>query len=123
MIHYRLGRRAAAIADHVRALDLDANDANAHNILAWVLATAREDDLRDGRRALEHAEAACELTDWTEPVFLDTLAAAYAECGLFDEAVEWLQQALPMFKGQRGEYEARLELYKANKPYREMDER
>src|SRR5262249_13886640 len=78
-----------ALADDSKACDLDAKAADAHNGLAWVLATCPESKTRNGASALEHAQDACQLTDYKDAVSLDTLAAAYAECGKFKEAVDW----------------------------------
>src|SRR5262249_19208480 len=61
--------------------------------LAWLWATG-PDGVRDGKRAVEAATRACELTDWKENEFLDTLAAAYAEVGDFDKAVEYQKKAV-----------------------------
>jgi hypothetical protein len=74
----------------------------------------------DGPRALAHAERACELTDWERAGFLDTLAAAYAACGRFDEAAHWARQAIERgADGDRSEFQARWELYEAGRPYRD----
>ncbi|GAH67769.1 unnamed protein product, partial [marine sediment metagenome] len=58
------------------------------NNLAWLLATAPQADLRDGARALPLAKGVCESTGYNNPRFLDTLAAAYAETGQFEEAIQ-----------------------------------
>jgi hypothetical protein len=53
---------------------------------------------------------------------LETLAAAYAEAGQFDEAVRYQTRALDdaALKGDlRAAAKERLELYKQKKPYRE----
>ncbi|MEK7842393.1 MAG: hypothetical protein AAB197_06930, partial [Deltaproteobacteria bacterium] len=74
-------------------------------------------------KALEYAKKACELTDWKDPYKLDTLAAAYAEAGQFDEAIKWQEKALefPEYpKDEREKADLRLKLYKEGKPYREM---
>lgn len=60
-------------------------DANARNAVAWILATSKHDDLRDGARAVIEAEAAVAVARSANT--LDTLAAAYAEAGRYDEAV------------------------------------
>jgi hypothetical protein len=61
--------------------------------------------------------------------YLDTLAAAYAEAGRFEEAVRWQEKALadPALAKQvsREEYarcRQRLDLYKQRKPYRDREE-
>src|SRR5262249_37562366 len=82
-----------AFAEMREALRIDPNLAHAHNGLAWLLATG-PDGVRDGKRAVEAATRACELTDWKDPELVDTLAAAYAEFGDFDKAVEYQKKAV-----------------------------
>jgi tetratricopeptide (TPR) repeat protein len=60
---------------------------------AWLLATAPEDEARDGVRALEMATRAVDLTAGNDAVALEALGAAYAEMGRFDEAVGSLRRA------------------------------
>ncbi len=116
---FGLGDRAGAVADHRAALTLEPDDANACNSLAWLLATSPEDGLRNGAAAVGHATHACELTRWESPGFIDTLAAAQAECGHFDDAVRTMEQAIELLpEGERADYQVRLELYRAGKPYR-----
>lgn len=57
---------------------------------------------------------ACELTEWERAADLDTLAAAYAEAGDFDEAVRWQTKALalPLGESLKKSAEERLELYR-----------
>lgn len=59
----------------------------AMNMLAWVLATDRDDRLRDGAQAVKWAEEACEKDSRKTAVYLDTLAAAYAEVDRWEDAV------------------------------------
>lgn len=112
---------AKAIADYGEANRLDANALPPYNGLAWLLATCPQDKLRDGKKALALAKKACELTDWKEPLYLDTLAAAYAETGQYTEAVKYQEMALkdPAFAKSHGkEAQFRLEVYMAGEPYR-----
>lgn len=53
--------------------------------LALALATCPNEHLRDGKRAVELATKACELTRWRDFPSLQALAAAHAECGAFPE--------------------------------------
>ncbi len=123
-IHYRLGDYRAALADHLAAHELDPDDAGTLNHLAWLRATCTLDEVRDGEAALRDATRACELTDYAAPGYLDTLAAAYAELGNFEDAVRWQEKAIKLVVAdQRPEYETRLELYKAGKPYRDEAEK
>jgi len=110
-----------AIADYDAAIRLDSEKyADAYNNLAWILATCSDKQYRDGKRAVECATKACELTDWKENVWFDTLAAAYAEAGDFENAVKWQQKATEMANDEEKEdYRSRLDLYKAGEPYRE----
>jgi tetratricopeptide (TPR) repeat protein len=107
-----------AISDLNKALEINPNYVVAHNSLARLLATAKSPAYRDGRKALEHALKACDLTNRDNPAFLDTLAAAYARAGDFDSAVRWQQKALEypeLSKNQ--EAQRRLNLYRERKPF------
>ena len=113
---------AVAVADLEDALKNAADDASAHNTLAWVLATCPDADVRNGRKAVTHAEKAVELTERTSGVYLDTLAAAYAEARRFDDAVRVQQEALrdrEFALGSGNPANERLELYRQRKAYRE----
>src|SRR5262245_14269007 len=109
---------AKAAADYAKVLELNPESAGGHNNLAWLLSTAPDDKVRDGKRALESAKKACELTDHKNGGYLDTLAAAHAEVGQFEEAVEWQKKALTAGDMPVRETDAarkRLELYKQKK--------
>jgi serine/threonine-protein kinase len=86
-----------------------------------IWATAFEPKYRDGRRAVEAATRACELTDWKNAGFLDTCAAAHAEAGQFESAVKWQTRAIELEadENQKAEYRSRLKLYEARQPHRE----
>jgi len=118
-VHATRGDYAAAIRDLLEALKRNARDAESLNQLAWILATAPDDTVRNGEQAKECATRACELTGWLTPESLDTLAAAFAECGQFEQAVNWQERALAIAPPELlDEYAARWELYRARKPYR-----
>jgi len=72
-------------------------------------------------KAVKHATKACELSKWQEPAHLESLAAAYAECGKFEEAVKWQKKAIQLgYKDETLDDFARrrLELYKKRTPCR-----
>jgi serine/threonine protein kinase/tetratricopeptide (TPR) repeat protein len=92
----------------------------AMNDLAWIQATSVAAEIRNGTNAVVLAEEAVAATHRENPGFLNTLAAAYAETQQFDQAVAVLQEAIGLLKSgqEKLDYELRLELYKAHKPYR-----
>ena len=120
----QLGRTREAAAQYREALRLNPNLAGALNNLAWVLAASSDDGLRNGAEAVRLAERACELTHYGEPLFIGTLAAAYAEAGRFPEAVTTAEKAeqlataagLPAVAAKNRQL---LELYRAGKPCHE----
>jgi len=114
----KLGRHPQAIRDYEEAVRLDPRDKETLDAYAWLLATAANPSVRDGKRAVQLAREACELTQWKDANHIDTLAAAYARSGDFVSAVKWQLKALedPDFpKG--GEARERLALYRAGKAY------
>jgi tetratricopeptide (TPR) repeat protein len=105
-----LGNRAAAwkvkkdyskaLADYDEAVRLAPKNAGALNSQALLLATCPDAKHRDGKRAIESATRACELTGWKDPYKLATLAAAYAESGNFPKAIEWQQTANTLYASE-----------------------
>jgi membrane associated rhomboid family serine protease len=92
----------------------------AKNSLAWVLATAPIDSLRNGSRAVLLAKEACEEMEMDDAAFLDTLAAAYAETGDFEKAISNQEDAVKKSDPQaRKDYQDHLECFRAHKPWRE----
>jgi tetratricopeptide (TPR) repeat protein len=82
------GKIAEAIQHYRQALAVDSNNPVVLNNLAWILATANKPELRDGQEAVRLATKAVKLTDFRRPIFIGTLAAAYAEAGQFSQACE-----------------------------------
>jgi hypothetical protein len=71
---------------------------------------------------MRRAEQACRLTDYKLPLFVGTLAAAYAEAGRFDDAVKTAEQAIALATAARkvalvAKNRELLELYQAKKAY------
>jgi tetratricopeptide (TPR) repeat protein len=94
------------------------------NNLAWILATSSDNTIRDGKEAVRLANRACEQVHFQVPVFVGTLAAAYAESGDFAKAVETGEKAyqLAQDSGKKDVAERNLELlklYRAGQPYHE----
>jgi tetratricopeptide (TPR) repeat protein len=94
----------------------------AHNELAWFLATCPDAAYRDGKDAVAHGKLACELTKWSHAGRLDTLAAAYAEIGNFEQAVKFVREAIAKTKplsADQKTFEEHLDLFQRNEACRE----
>jgi protein O-mannosyl-transferase len=121
-VRSQLGQQAEAMALFERALQLDRQSVEALNNLAWILATNPDPKLRDGARAVQLAERACNLTGFKQTAIVGTLAAAYAEAGRFTEAVATAEKACALAE-KSGETELLkknqelLGLYKEGKAY------
>jgi tetratricopeptide (TPR) repeat protein len=118
-IVYRLkGQYGQAISDFNKAVEINPKDAEGYNNLAWLFATTKAPGFRNGKKAVELALKACELSDWRNAGYLDTLAAAYARVGDFDNAVKWQQKALesPQLAGT-SDFQQRLNFYRERKPW------
>ncbi len=113
-----------AISQWEASLQIDPNDGNALNNLAWILATYPDDSIRNGPRAVQLAESATMLPGGDLPIVLRTLAASYAENGDFPQAITTSQRAIDRAREQGNTslvetLRHELELYQAQKPYRE----
>ena len=113
----------AALTEAVRQAP---NDASAAALLAWQLATSPDAELRDGPRALEVAQQAMQAAGRPNPTLLQALAAAYAECGRFEEAAATAEQVLEMARKagrpqQAAWIEAQLAGYREKRPFRESE--
>jgi tetratricopeptide (TPR) repeat protein len=111
---------AAGVLEHVARLE-HAQMRDVLNSVAWTLATSSDDSMRDGKNAIITAKKACSLDDWKDWRCIDTLAAAYAEAGKFDQAVKYQEQVVQHIAPEdtnAGGAKERLALYQQHKPYR-----
>ncbi len=127
---YRIGLatllRQAGRADELRRVLEDGTmqpDAGLRVFAAWEFATSPLDGVRDGARAVELCEELLDAGIPRDADVLDTLAAAYAEAGRFDDAVKTAEEAVDRAKsGQRAELagaiESRAALYREKRPFR-----
>ena len=118
-----LGEQAPAVTDYEAALKLQPEESGVLNNLAWVLATSPDAAIRDGKRAIELATKACELTEYKQAHILSTLAAAYAESGDFEKAIEWSTKAVETSdESMRENLQKELDSYVRHEPWRERQE-
>jgi tetratricopeptide (TPR) repeat protein len=129
--HYNLatallqqGDPEKAAAEYRESLRLKPDSPASLNDLAWVLAAGASDRLRNGTEAVALAEQACQLTQFQQPMFIGTLAAAYAEAGRFPDAVKAAEKAKDLaaaagLKDLAERNRQLLELYRAGRPFHE----
>jgi tetratricopeptide (TPR) repeat protein len=114
-----------AIEHYEAALKVSPSSPIAQTDLAWALASASDRSLRDRRRAVELAEAANRSFGGKDAITLHALAAAYAENGEFEKAIEIARRALQLALKQRDsaladQLRREIKLYGAGSPYREF---
>jgi protein O-mannosyl-transferase len=117
------GEPAEAIQHYEKALEVAPGSISTLTNLAWLLATSPNESLRDGRRAVEIAKQADQLSGGTNMVVLRTLAAAYAENGQFTKAIESARTAVQLARmndddSLARELEQQIALYRLGMPYR-----
>ena len=121
--YFHLGQFDKAQADLVAAVRRNPRDPDALNNTAWFRATCPEARYRNGKEAIDLASRACAIDKWKDADQIDTLAAAYADTGNFAEAERFELKALsvlPSGEEVRPKFQARLQLYRAHKPFRSL---
>jgi spermidine synthase len=127
-VHYNLGWVLAvmvgdtpqAITEHKRALELQPSWPLPMLSLAWIYATSPDPGLRDPTEAVRLATSVG--PEARTPRALDTLAAAYASAGRFEEAVGAVEEAIEL-AGNTGRtdfvatLQQRLRLYRQGKAF------
>jgi tetratricopeptide (TPR) repeat protein len=120
----REGKTADALKAYLDLVDRRPDESRARNNAAWILATSADGRIRNGTKAIELLMPAAQDPN-CDSNLLDTLAAAYAETGQFDRAVETAQRAIGKARdeslpaGAVAEMTKRLQLYKKRQPYRD----
>ncbi|MFO0946030.1 MAG: tetratricopeptide repeat protein [Planctomycetota bacterium] len=122
-VYWGLGRLPEAMQFFREAIKQNPKFADAANNLAWILATNANPQLRNGKEAVEFASQASDVVK-KNPQYLDTLAAAHAEAGDFENAIKVATQAIEVARAENQpavakDIETRLALYRSGKPYHE----
>ncbi len=116
------GKVSEAIPHYRAALRLAPDLPDALSNLAETLSAAPNPEERNGVEAVKLAERACQLTGYSRPLFVSTLADAYAEAGRFDEAIATADKARDLARRIGNNVlanmtEQRLELYRAHRSF------
>ena len=124
LAYSRKGDSREAVDAWRQSLAINPEEPDIQNSMAWLLATAPDPSLRDGKRAVDLAERASQSSGGNDLMALHTLAAAYAEAGRYPEAVETAKRAIGLSALlKNGDVTAILEkeikLYQANTPIRD----
>ena len=113
------GEFELAKADLEEAISLSPEMSDGLNSLAWFLATCPNEQFRNGDEAVAKAKQACELSNWKDWSYIETLSVAQAEKGEFKEAIELATKAKELAPANmKSEFDQRIELFKSEQPYR-----
>lgn len=91
---YMQGKFSESLAQLRLALEEEPNRLFALNLAASLLGTCPDSSIRNGAESLQLADRAKQLSEGKNAAILDTLSAAYAETGRFEQAIETEQEAL-----------------------------
>ena len=109
MVYHQTEKYTDAVALYDKAIELEPGHAVSLNNLAWLLATAPVESVRDPARAVALAKRAVALD--RSAMFLDTLAEAYYAGGRLDDAVAAGREALSSARERRGYYERQVKKF------------
>lgn len=124
--------------DYNKAIKWYKKSANTGNVLAMnalgkLLSTCPDSGMWDGRNAVRWAiKAVNQVPD--SALYANTLAAAYARNGQYNDAVEIAEKSIQLLEKENwddkkskqkwlSEYQKQLELYKDKKPYQEVNKK
>ena len=122
MTLWGMGKVEEAVKQYRDVLEMKPKWAVAANSLAWILATDKNQRLRDGEEAIRWALVACAGDGRKNPDYLDTLAAAYAEAGYFEQAIKAAEECLTLAEAVGDinlsqDVTRRIQLYREKEPF------
>jgi hypothetical protein len=117
--HELLGEWREAVDDYLLAHELDSSETAAAISLARIQAGCPLDCMRNGAKGVDNAYRMCVRTEWKDWVAVSVLAAAHAENGDFERAVEFAKKTLELAPhDKKPERQRRLDQFKAGRPFR-----
>ncbi len=116
----------AGINEFRETLKISPDNLFALQNLAWIEATTKHAHLRNPEHAVQLARRSVELTKEKDEWKLDTLAAALAATGKFEEAISLQEKAITIIRPKgdanaTADMEQRLSLYQRKQPFREAE--
>jgi tetratricopeptide (TPR) repeat protein len=109
-----------AASDYKDAIKIDPKLGRGYLSASWLMATCPDQRYRDPDRAVSAAQKAVELDGDKDYRYLDTLAAALASAGRFDEAKATAEKAAKRAPGKEAaNIRKRVELYSDGRAFRE----
>ena len=123
-INGHLGKYAESLKEFDYLVSLHPRNVTLARVLsdrAWLRATCPNASFRNGQQAVKDAKAACSIMVWKDEHMIDTLAAAYAETGDFNSAVQYASQALAVKEISPDStklFQGHLALFQQHKPIR-----
>ncbi|MCH2211202.1 MAG: tetratricopeptide repeat protein [Fuerstiella sp.] len=116
----RLGQYQKAINDLHKSMEFDPESFEPINDLAFTLATAKDNNIRDALRALSLAEKANSMSEQEHWNMLDTLAVARAAVNDFDGAARAMARAIELApENEQTQLKSHQALIAAGKPVRQ----
>jgi tetratricopeptide (TPR) repeat protein len=119
-LRLELGQDTLALQDVAEASRLEPEEPLYYRMQAHILAISGSDGVRDGKRAVDLATKACELSHWRDPGDLFVLGAAYAESSDFESAISCEAKSLELYGRDasfRQASQLRQELYRRKIPF------
>lgn len=116
-------KKFSGAADHFRAaLKVNPDYVEALDDFAWMRITQMDTHQVDSGETIRLAQRACDLTQSTNVVYLQTLGAAFSEAGKFAEAIVTVEKAIAVAtstkqKNVASELQRQLALYRGGQSY------
>ena len=114
------GNFAEAAKDYREAIKANPSLGRAYQSAAWLMATCPDEKFRNAELAIEAAQKAIEIDGDSDYRYLETLAAAQANAGEFNDAITTQQRAIENAPAAVAQvYKGRVEKFRAGQPHRE----